>query len=308
MLTHTTCRFIAAIAWTALAAASAWAEGPRILLIGDSWAAGVEQSGVFNDVLEAAGLGADRVRGETTAVSGSQARDWSKPRGRLMKNPGNDQPTGLEVIATALDDHPTIDLVHLIIGGNDVLEAIGHRVPGDKGWAARLARIEADLETLVAYLLARPQIRQVLLADYTYINPAHARAVFGCLDSGDEAWSFGGASQEEVAGRFLAAAEIKRAVAARHPGCHYLPHFGRLQHRFNQPEGAPSPGPPPDFDPFPGGDPAQPPPDDAFDPIQLGACPPDGPAPGDGIHINQSAHKLLLEVAVEHFYRAWLEE
>jgi len=84
---------------------------PRILIVGDSWAAGVWMTRALDQVLQEYGITDVETVGDATAVAGSKASQWAAADGRA-------------VITQQLAAYPTIDSVHLIIGGNDVLSRI----------------------------------------------------------------------------------------------------------------------------------------------------------------------------------------
>ncbi|MBI2425704.1 MAG: hypothetical protein HYV27_22955 [Candidatus Hydrogenedentes bacterium] len=279
---------------------------PRVLLVGDSWAQGIEVANAFNEVVEEYGGALDTVFGALTAIGGTTLHHWASAEGKTHKNPVGGTESGLNAIKAALAQHASIDVAHLILGGNDILGFIAKEKPTDAAWTERKERIRADLNLLLDHLFAQPQIKAVVIEDYSYLNRDSAEELLGCLEPGK--WSFGGMTQAEVSQYFVEAGKIKLDVARARKGCLYLQNFGRLQHHFGVPEKAPAPGGPAEnYTPFPGGDINAPCPDAAFDPAQLGPCPKDGPSAGDGVHINEAAHKVLLRSAVDAFYRDWLK-
>lgn len=153
---------------------------PRVLLAGDSWAQYMWDDGSHNDIFDKFGqedrralsrsLGSDPGPGYTGpeyAVSGSEARQWADTA---------HYPWIANMVA-ALQANPTIDLVVLSIGGNDILAGkpdggwykdMDLDVPGSE--AALFQRIHDDTFTIVnAALAVRPNIR-VLLSSYEYPN------------------------------------------------------------------------------------------------------------------------------------------
>ena len=83
---------------------------PRILLVGDSWAARAFRTRAFRTALENKGLRQFEEKGDVTAIGGTTASDWASP-------------PYLERITEELEACPTLDIVHLSIGGNDFLQA-----------------------------------------------------------------------------------------------------------------------------------------------------------------------------------------
>ena len=156
------------------------AVSPRVLLAGDSWAQYMWDDGSHQDVFDRFGhadklavslsLDADPGAGYTGpeyAVSGSEARQWANTA---------DYPWIANMVA-ALEANPTIDIVMLSLGGNDVLAG-----KSDDGWYkdmdldvpgsedALFDRIHDDTFAVIdAALAVRPNIT-VLLASYDYPN------------------------------------------------------------------------------------------------------------------------------------------
>ena len=246
----------------------------RILIVGDSWAAsitaenrdGFPSPDVFDDALKANGLGAYETQGKVTAWGGRKASDWAKPE-------------HLAQIREELERFPSIDIVHLIIGGNDYLSAVN-----DAGFAARsreerLAHwdgVAANIKTIVDACLAVREDIRVVIADYDYLDPAAATAFWKM--------NFHGAAVRDLNGWFVELGEKKRALALATERCEYVENWGTLQYWF---------GDPPKQVNLPGGD--------IEKPMPKGISP-------DGIHPNAEAHAKLLQNAIDRYYRKWLAE
>lgn len=153
---------------------------PRVLLAGDSWAQYMWDDGSHNDIFDLFGhedcralslsLGSDPGPGYTGpeySVSGSEARQWADTA---------NYPWIANMVA-ALQANPTIDLVVLSIGGNDVLAG-----KSDGGWykdmdldvpgseEALFEQIEANTFAIInAALAVRPNIR-VMISSYEFPN------------------------------------------------------------------------------------------------------------------------------------------
>ncbi|MFM1919935.1 MAG: hypothetical protein RLZZ303_1569 [Candidatus Hydrogenedentota bacterium] len=262
-------------------------KSPRVLIVGDSWAAGMYLSGALDEVMDEYGLTHVGIAGAETAIGGSKADQWatSQWRGKITQ---------------ALLDYPTIDTIHLSIGGNDILSNI-KATDAFEGVGALLREgwwnaIEDDIQEIVDHCLVFPQIRKVVLADYDYLNRVTAQLFYSLTGGSND---FGGMTQFEVNECFVAVGERKKAIAARTPGCEYIHNFGLLQHAYQSPNWAARPGSAAtNFLPYHGGDQTLPMPDSAFDPFDiLGVV-----IPGDGIHPNVAAHKVLLRNAVDEVY------
>ncbi|MDZ4805806.1 MAG: hypothetical protein SGI90_13180 [Candidatus Eisenbacteria bacterium] len=153
---------------------------PRVLLAGDSWAQYMWDDGSHNDNFDRFGfedrravslsLGSDPGPGHVGpeySVSGSEARQWAD----TVNYPW------IANMVAALQANPTIELVVLSIGGNDVLagkpgggwyKQMDLDVPGSE--AAFFDRLEDDTFAVInAALAVRPSIR-VLISSYEYPN------------------------------------------------------------------------------------------------------------------------------------------
>ncbi|HPO16478.1 MAG TPA: proprotein convertase P-domain-containing protein [Candidatus Hydrogenedentes bacterium] len=269
-------------------AGSAVAE-PRILIIGDSWSATVWYGGAIDQVFQEYGRPYVQAEGSLTALGGSTAAQWAQQDYR-------------NIITQELLSHPTIDSIHLMIGGNDILGKIkdtnvfsGIYPFLRPGW---WQDIQDDIQTIVNYCLLHPQVKHVVIADYDYINRLTIQVFFALLG---QTYDFGGMTQEQVNTCFIEVGQLKLAIAQRTPNCHYVQNFGLLQNYYNWPAGAPHPGVYPDYQPYPGGFTAYAMPDAAFDTIWIGTF----PFPGDGLHPSVETHKIMIRNAAEQFYLNW---
>jgi len=153
---------------------------PRLLLAGDSWAQYMWDDGTHNKIFDRYGQ-ADRLAlsqslasdpgpgyvGPEYAISGSEARQWADPA---------NYPWIANLVA-ALQANPSVDIVMLSIGGNDVLAGrpdggwykdMDLDVPGSE--AALFQQIHDDTFQIIdAALAVRPGI-EVLLSSYDYPN------------------------------------------------------------------------------------------------------------------------------------------
>jgi lysophospholipase L1-like esterase len=248
------------------------ARTKRILIVGDSWAMSISKENrdgfpapdVFDDVLHANGLGDFETQGAVTAWGGRKASDWAKPE-------------HLAEIAAELKRYPTIDMVHLIIGGNDFLSAVQTKGFGEKSneeRAAIWAKVGKNMQAIVdACLEVRDDIR-VVIAGYDYLD-FRAAEKFWKMD-------FHGATGTDLNSWMVELGEAKRAIAIDTKRCEYLENWGLFQYWFGNPPKAVA---------LPGGDKSK--------PMPPGISP-------DGIHPNAKAHTRILQRAIDTYYRAWL--
>jgi lysophospholipase L1-like esterase len=149
---------VAAVAAVLAAAAPAAAQTPRVLLVGDSWAAFFWQTEALSQTFAAHGHPEFVERGAVTAISGSTAAEWTDP-------------AFLQLITDELAAHPTIDIVQITLGGNDFLDG------EPDGWyvgipdpEALYAEIVADVATVVDHTLALDPDLRILVSGYDYPN------------------------------------------------------------------------------------------------------------------------------------------
>ncbi|MCB2155445.1 SGNH/GDSL hydrolase family protein [bacterium] len=137
------------------------ADTYRVLLVGDSWAEHLWNAESLRTVFAENGYTGILEKGDKTAIGGTTASEWQTEPFLLM-------------IDDELDENPSIDIVHISLGGNDLLAG-----QAGNGWSADLSdedeqalfdRIVGDIDTVVDRALdARPDV-QVLLTAYDYPN------------------------------------------------------------------------------------------------------------------------------------------
>ncbi len=251
----------------------------RILIVGDSWAASIATVqhdgagfGSFDAVLAANGRGRYTTRGDATAWGGRTSAFWDKTENRA-------------ILVSELTNHPTIDIVHLIIGGNDFLtDAKDHDLSNDSVRQSHFLTNAGHIQNIVNVCLAvRPNIR-VVLADYDYLDITRAGLILGT--------NFNGATQRQFNDWLVELGQYKRVIAQTIDRCEYVQNWGTLQYWYNDPAGFSLPGGPPDYTPYPGGD--------------LNSEMPLEAHVGDGIHPNDQAHRYMLQNAMNSFYLDWL--
>ncbi len=236
-----------------LAASTASAQTRRILLVGDSWVDQAWSAGAFDTALANQGLSQFAFHGGPTTIGGTTAAQWAT------------QPY-LDLITAELNAHPTLDIVHLSVGGNDFLGA----PPGTD--PVQLAQqILADVTTITNHIKSIRPDALITVQTYDY-TPA-------------------GFNTEQIA---LAQLFVLQAEAL--PDVYINNSLGLLHHVFGYtgqfgPGETPKPGRHPNFEPLAGGNPAF-----AGDPALF----------ADAIHPNVTGYIALAEHAIEEIYEPWL--
>jgi hypothetical protein len=149
--------FIAIVATQSVFAQCQEINEERVLLVGDSWAFFMGVDGTFNNVFEKWGFSNYKFfTNSTLSENGARTTDFLKP-------------SKLNEIKTQLQNRPTIDVVHLSIGGNDVLG----------NWNVNFTEEELDelvdevysqvLEIIDSIKSYRPGIT-IMFSGYTYPN------------------------------------------------------------------------------------------------------------------------------------------
>lgn len=260
------------IACILFALTTAQAKTKRILIVGDSWAMSITAENhdnfpskdVFDETLAENGLAGVETEGKVTAWGGRKASHWAKPE-------------NLALIRQELEAYPTIDIVHLIIGGNDYLTAVQDPEFISKTGEQRSEvwdRIKADIQKIVDTCLSVRDTMRVVIADYDYLDPSAATQFWR--------FDFRGATVTQLNTWFVELGNKKKEIADATERCEYVNNWGVLQYWFGTPAKSVT---------LPGGDIASP--------------MPGGISP-DGVHPNDAAHKKLLENALDKVYKSWL--
>jgi hypothetical protein len=121
---------------------------------------------------------------------------------------------------------------------------------------------------------------KVLICDYDYLNIENAHKIYG--------YDFGGMSQRQVNEAFAELGLKKMEIAESNNRCIYIENWGVLDKYFNQQQNKRN-------NPlaYPSGD--------------LNSAMPAKADIGDGIHPNVEAHKVMLQNAVDLFYKKSLD-
>lgn len=244
----------------------ALADTPRIMLVGDSWAWYPWLSRSFQKALDEAGLGEYEEVGMYTAIPGSTSKQWTNPQ-------------WLEQVRKELEAYPTVDIIHLSLGGNTFL----------RGWHGGMPEAERDklfqsvvddIEVVINFVQkVRPGIR-VAICNYDYVNDTNNSTV----------------PELNQAGMILSGMKIE--LAKRMENVEFIQNYGLMQHHFGipgvaAPGEAPMPGQAPDFEPFPGG-------------LKDQGNPP--AAMLDKIHLSPEGYDILARHCVDVLYKKWLTE
>lgn len=261
----------------------------RVMLLGDSWSHIMWNNLTYRDVFNQFGFADKTERGNNTAIGGTTARFWS-------------QPANLAVIVNELQQNPSIDVVLMSIGGNDMLAGVSGN---PSGWHTGLSaadeallfdRIQADMQTIInAIKGVRPNI-EIVFSGYDYINLAET------VLSGNAAavllWAnLGQPNPNQINSAFARFEQRKINMANSDPRVHYVHSFGLMQFIYGYPGifppyTVPAPGQqPPSFSPYPGGNPDYPTP-----PIALAN---NG---SDAIHLSDEGYRHLAVNQTQSYF------
>lgn len=199
---------------------------PRVLLVGDSWAAQQWSDGVHNAVFDVMGFADTEALGDTTTTSGSTAAEWNTP-------------TNLQRITDALAANPSIDTVQITLGGNDFLDQ----------WNTGMSQQEvdilqqeilADLSAVVDHTLSLNPRLEVVLSFYDYPNFVDSLGQF--LPICDNLHADLGTPTPEQINAAAQTFETANASLATHPRVHHVSHFGLMQNQYGFPDQMIDPG------------------------------------------------------------------
>lgn len=254
----------------------------RILLAGDSFSALTYAYGSLPKALELFGHGAVEVVGAATAIGGSTAATWNSPE-------------FLQLLSAELDAHPTVDVVQLSLGANDLSLAWTTALTAEQS-TLLFDTIAADVDAVVGHLLAQRPDLSVVLLGYDYPNFVELAPVGTAPHS---YWTAIGSPTPLQLN--LAYAELearKRDLALAHPRVEYQQNLGLMQVVYGYPSlgvpplAVPLPGVAPGYGPFPGGAPAFPSPPESLD---------------DAVHLSATGYDWMALWGVLTFYDGYFD-
>jgi flagellar hook capping protein FlgD len=250
---------------------------PRVLLAGDSWAQYMWDDGSHNALFDRFGHGEKRAlsrslssdpgpgyTGPEYAISGSEARQWADTA---------NYPWIANVVA-ALQANPTVDRVLLSIGGNDMLagksgggwyKQMDLDVPGSQ--AALFDAIHTHtLQIVDAALAVRSDLRVILSSyDYPNFNTGFWCFAYACPKRRDLSRDPDNAlvTDQELNAMMVTIEQDRIAWSNAHARSDFDDAVGLMHYVYGDgvsaPLTLPRPGQePPDYSPFPGGNPQRP--------------------------------------------------
>lgn len=261
----------------------------RILLVGDSWAAFQNADQTINDGLKNVGH-SDKRFTSNVQIAENGADTWD-----FVDGPKQD------AIEAIIDANPDIEIVHLSIGGNDVL-GDWHISFTQQMTDSLTAEVEGRLQSIIDFLQAtRPGMR-VFWPGYTYPNFEEIiedNAPFQSLHPFYSTWDDMGQPDNLTINTILNDMSDSVAVAAdADPHLDFVPAQGVLQYHFGQntPLGIAPGGTYPAFDA----------------PLPLGY--PDYPSPQDGMrlyagifkdcfHLSAEGYQVMFNYQAQKFYQ-----
>ncbi|HPG69592.1 MAG TPA: GPI anchored serine-threonine rich family protein [Candidatus Hydrogenedentes bacterium] len=272
------------LALTLVVAPASAAKTRRILMVGDSWCFFMWMFRTMDDALERAGLGQYTELAEGTAIATSTAEEWA------TNHAGK-----LDILASVLQRNPTIDIVHLSIGGNDANGMWSPLMTPEEEQAMQ-DTVSAWVRTVIEFILAqRPTIRVALCSyEYMWASEQHDPPRPGDYTP-----------QQLNAAGIRALQRGINSLGDMGSRVTLINNYGICQCKLGDPTAnppygpgdVPCPGGPPDYNPFPGGDP------DRLTPIAAMLDP-----NAEGVHLNQLGYSILADNCIQQVYRKWLLE
>jgi len=251
-----------------------------VLLVGDSWAWYIDQFDALDQVFAASGHADVGARGATTAIPGTTTADWN---GASLRN----------ALQAEIQNHPEIDVIHLYLGGNDVLGAWNTSYTTAQE-DALFQQMATNLQSLITFIHGLDPTLEIVYGTYDYVNLEEMRQqnVFDLL-----LWlNLGSPTPLELNQVMARGTAAIFAAIGNDPMVHLQNHSGLMQWAFGDPlrglapHSVPLPGRAPGYRPRLGGIPTQPSPARAMT---------------DGIHLNQQGYMVLAAHDTREFYDAW---
>lgn len=250
---------------------------PRLLIAGDSWAQYMWDDASHNELFDRYGHAEKRAvsrsltsdpgpgyAGPEYAISGSEARHWADAASYPW----------IANLVAALEAHPTVDRVLLSIGGNDVLagrsgggwyKQMDLDAPGAEAALFEQLRLNT-LAVVDAALAVRPELRVILSSyDYPNFNTGFWCFAYACPKRRDLSRDPDAAliTDAELNAMMVTIEQHRVGWTHAHPRTDFDHAVGLMHHVYGDgvspPLALPRPGrTPPDYAPFPGGNPQRP--------------------------------------------------
>jgi len=260
--------------------------GYRILIVGDSWSQILNENRFISTALSQQGYNDWKEKGDRTAGAGSTAAMWADP-------------AFFSIIREEITQNPGIEVVVLLIGGNDLLAGKFNNgwyvgMPTDQQ-TAMYNRIESNIRTIISGMKAARPGLQVLICGYDYVNFVNTLSDPLTLLSWD---NLGQPTPRQINDAVITLEQRKINIANEDPDVFYVQNLGRMQRKYGYdgffgPNISPLPGnTPPAYAPFPGGFPDFPTPKQA-----LGG---DGTDP---IHLNDDGYSEIARQLVSIYFK-----
>ena len=195
----------------------------RVLLVGDSWAAVSWLHGSLRKAFAEMGHPSILEKGDVTAVGGSRAEQWK-------------QPEKLDLVTRELADHPSIDCVHVFLGGNDFVNCWTTSLTLEEEQGV-FKRIVDDLSVLVDHCLAQRKDVSVVLCGYDYLNFVEATAAAAVPWCATDAVreKIGNPSSRRLNEALAQLETCKASLAESNPRVFHVNNLGQMQHHFGYP-------------------------------------------------------------------------
>ncbi len=208
----------------------AFAQTPRVLIVGDSWAQLQIDNNSHNQVFADNGFSSVVIHTISDSVSedGRQAADWAMP-------------AQLQIILDALNNNPEIDTVQLTIGGNDFLNAWNINLTMMEEQALQ-QQIATDLTTIIDAVLLQNSAIQVFLSFYDYPNFEDTIGGFFGQTCNNLLTDMGIPTTTELNAAATAFEQIYSQIADNSPRVFHVSHFGLMQSFFGFPDDGILPG------------------------------------------------------------------
>ena len=284
------CVFLVTVGFVEAELAKAESRTKRILLVGDSYTESLWLWKVCDQVLADKGLSQYDVEGTKTAIGGSRAEDWANNTANIRQK-----------IVDSLQEYPTIDIIHLTVGGVDFLDVpyfLATDTPEELD--VRYTAITNHIQTIVDYILGLRQDLRLLISFYEYMDLELA------LDAYSDGNSIPNVNQRMFNDAFVEVGRRVKEIALNTERCYFVQNWGLLQNRLGVPDVYEAgvvtvPGQAPDYAPYPGGDPEYSIGEKNYRPLDSSQAP-------DGVHPTTEGQYYLFENCVDAYYARWLTE
>jgi lysophospholipase L1-like esterase len=213
---------------------------PRIALVGDSWPLIMRFHGGFKEALVEEGYRPRQVRNVAIGWSYMGLTE-TRTSFKGIESYRFIEARRLDTLEELLERYPTIDIIHLSLGGADLLHDMPPRLPPYEQEAYLRKNVVPNIEAILSELTTTYPNKLVALVGYDYLNFSEVRFDYARTQ---ERWEeLGRPSAAELNEMSWRLNQIQQEVAARYPTVVFIDCLGLTKERLAANESFSEPSP-----------------------------------------------------------------